>query len=441
MRTWTLSAVTALLMITAACGEDDASNGDNPGTNGSAGNGSSGNGSAGNGSGGNGSGGNDVVDPQYSIFYTNQTMEGITSLVATVSSLDASTTIVPEEAVPINGFIGLLQPPALDGSYFIAEANSSIIQRYDVDADGIATPGERLNYNAPAGNFMLRPNHYLSPDRAYFVAPSLQEVIVWNPQTVRIIERIDISGLAPDEETQNLIISDSFIEGGRLIIPAGYADNQTFEFEDELRAAFVDLATGEVTYDADTGRCGRPTLSLRDQAGAVYMASHPGQGANFAAGTQSFAPCMLRILPGASEIDPNYYLNMNDVTGGRPSASILQGQNGQAYTTVHPEMNDFFTPENQNTIRFSAEWSVNSFELGNEVGTLTPVPNLPIVPDQMFGQPVNILQPSGEDVDTPFVFLSNDQFDPTTVWDATDPNAWTAGVVVPGYIYRIIRIR
>ncbi|MEM6370952.1 MAG: hypothetical protein AAF851_21890, partial [Myxococcota bacterium] len=121
--------------------------------------------------------------------------------------------------------------------------------------------------------------------------------------------------------------------------------------------------------------------------------------------------------------------------------SILQGQNGQAYTTVHPEMNDFFTPENQNTIRFSAEWSVNSFELGNEVGTLTPVPNLPIVPDQMFGQPVNILQPSGEDVDTPFVFLSNDQFDPTTVWDATDPNAWTAGVVVPGYIYRIIRIR
>ncbi len=375
------------------------------------------------------------------VFYTNQTPDGITSFVAAVPDLTATSTIRAAATLEISGFIGLLGPATRDGTFFVAPSDTPRIDRYRVGEDGVLAADGSLSYEglgSSQGNFMLRPNHFLRDDEAFFVVPAALKIAIWNPQEMVLDGEIDLEGFLPDSSDLSPRIIDSQIQDERLLITAGYFD-QNNNATSTTRLAVVDLATRVVTYSENT-QCGFPTLSVRDTDDNVYFIAHPLLGAGFAAGVTSFPPCMIRLNKGEDTLDSTFFVDMTSLTG-RPTASVVQAPNGLAYVTISPREPSDFTPDNFNTLRFAGEWEVYVFDPRDPANTASKVDSAPPTADQIFAGVVEVDGSDGRPVPTPVVNISTTDFTQTTVYDVSDPDAWVAGLRVPGYIYNIVRSR
>ncbi len=394
------------------------------------------------------------VDPFYVVHFTQQTPETFNSLVGIVPNLEAGTEFDTSTALEFPGFLGVVTPPEPNGSFFVMLGDETVIIRYDVDEDGnIVEFDNRLNYSAAtgatSGNFMLSFAHFISDDRAYMVVPDALAVIVWNPQTMTIVETIDLSeGLTPPENLAARATDSRIDSSGRLLLPMGYCRfmNMDFTCAPIMRLAIIDPDTFEVTYDEDT-RCGRPTLSVTDDDGAIYFVSHPGQSSQFvggAAGDPAFPGCLIRVLDGADGFDPDYYVNQLDLTPeGRPVGSIIPGVGNRAYATVWPpdRMVSEFNAENWFMLRSEPVWEVYSFAPGNEVATFTLEDDVPTTADQIFGRLVNVRRPDGSDEVIPIALTNPDGFGSSTFNDVSDPANWQSGIVFPGFTYSVDRVR
>ncbi|MEM9193870.1 MAG: hypothetical protein AAGF12_32140 [Myxococcota bacterium] len=391
------------------------------------------------------------VDPLYVAHFTQQTPDAFNSLVGIVSDLSAGTQFDVTGALTFPGFLGVVTPPTPNGSFFVMLGDETVIIRYDISETGeLVEFDPRLNYSslgATRGNFMLSFAHFISEDRAYMVVPDALSVLVWNPQTMTIVESIDLSsGLTPPDNLRTRTTDSRIDAQGRLLVPMGYCRfmNDDNTCAPLMRVAIIDPTDFSVTYDEDT-RCGRPTLSVTDASGAIYFISHPGQSSQFvggAAGDPAFPGCLIRVQAGADGFDPNYYVNQLDLTPeGRPIGSIIPGVGNRAYATVWPRSPDEFDAANWFELRSEPVWQVFSFEPGNEAATFALESGIPTTADQISGRLVSVRRPSGEDELIPVALTNPDGFDSTTFNDVSDPNNWAPGIVFPGFAYSVNRAR
>ncbi|MEN0065207.1 MAG: hypothetical protein AAGA48_23890 [Myxococcota bacterium] len=382
----------------------------------------------------------------YAIHYTQQTPDTFNSVIATVSDIDAGTEVRKGGSIEVPGFLGLLATPDIPNTFFVALADAPEIIRYEIGESGDLSETGRLSYaglGANEGNFMLNPNYFAEATRAYMVVPSALKVAIWNPESMTIEGEISLDGLTAPDATLTPRLIDAQVDRGRLVIPTGYS-REDFTYEPLGRLAVVDVDNETVAY-SERDDCGYFTLSVRDQRDRLYFISHPGQGARFAgdsAGDPGFPPCMVRMESGADGFDPDYYLDMTTLTAdGRPTASVVQATDGNAYVTVHPDGPSAFTPKNWVDLRFSADWEVHIFEPGNELETFEKLSGPPATADQIFGGLVELESDRGRLVETPYVSLSTADFAETTIYDVSDPDNWVAGITLPGYVYTVLRFR
>ena len=384
-----------------------------------------------------------ATEPALLIHFTVTDPSGVTSLVSVVSDLSATQEIDVGNALEIPGYVVLAAPETRNGTFFVARSDAPELVRYQLTEQGGVEQTGRVSFaglGATTAARMLRPIHFVSDERAYFIDSELPQAIVWNPETMEIERAFGLEGLQSTDGSIPVAF-DSREDQGRLIVPTGYL-REDDTYAPRGRIAIIDLETDEVTYD-EQNRCGYLTTTVVDEEGSIYFVSHPGHGARYAAavaGDPTFPPCMVRMRSGADGFDPDYFLDTTTLVN-RPAASIVPGPTGQAYVTIYPEGSEAFTPENYVALRFNAAWQFHSFVIGDANATVSIVEAAPETADQVGGTQVDLGNDRGERPLTPFVTVSTTDFNSTTLYDISDPNQWTEQVTVPGFVYTVVRIR
>jgi hypothetical protein len=156
------------------------------------------------------------------------------------------------------------------------------------------------------------------------------------------------------------------------------------------------------------------------------MAHTPGM-------SEPAASCLIRIQSGADEFDPDYYVDLNEMSGGF-SAGIMQGPGDQAYILTYdgPALtaSDYFRAPR------AEAWAIHSITLGDEADTYVRVPNMPLVSGYAFGFATVV---DGEK--TPFVITGKGDFSEGTYYDASDASGFEEALTLPGTAGPAIRVR
>src|SRR5690606_38961181 len=134
----------------------------------------------------------------------------------------------------------------------------------------------------------------------------------------------------------------------------------------------VDSRDDSVEYIEDT-RCGDIAFNVTDDTGNLYLGSHPGHAVYMAAGLDGESPppqCLLRIKQGESRFDPDYFVNLSELSGG-VVVGLLQGAGNQAYVFQYD--GEPITADNWQASLRGDQWAIYGLELGDEASTFRPV--------------------------------------------------------------------
>lgn len=162
-------------------------------------------------------------------------------------------------------------------------------------------------------------------ETAVSVLSSIPSVVVWNPKTMTIKGEIALDGLV--REGYELEVWTTIAHDGLVYIPGRWADWEGGRIYPGVAMTIVDPHAMTVVAQAEDDRCASGGRVVFAPDGYAYVM---GDGRNysiqmFANASGGMAPdnCLLRIAPGATDFDPDYYYAIPSLTGGLQSISEL----------------------------------------------------------------------------------------------------------------------
>jgi hypothetical protein len=357
---------------------------------------------------------------------------------AVLDDISASSSVDLERVVEFPGDIAYGSPG--DGSVYVVLATEPTIQRWALDAnDELALAGELglAQYGVSEG-IRKSPPLFMAPDRAYYFDHDTLQLIVWNPTSMLTLRAISLAGL--EEEGYGMRTNYLHRDGERLLVSASYWRLTHEEGYLKLnRIAIIDTTTNAVSYIDDT-RCGGVAFHATDSKGHLYVASHPGHAAALSVGmahtegvSEPAASCLLRVKSGANEFDPDYYVDLDQTSGGF-TGGIMQGPEDTAYVLTYA--GPALTPSNYFRATRADAWAIHSIELGAEAETYAAVPDMPLISGYGFAFATRV---AGER--TPFVITVSGDFSEGSYYDSSDPFGFEKALTLPGSPGAAIRIR
>lgn len=235
------------------------------------------------------------------------------------------------------------QGKVYDGSVYVFSREEPEITRYTVEDDLSIVERETLSLaNTGTVVFCQICNVFAGPELAYHIDAITGGVVVaWNPKTMELLETSDVpdSVMTRMEGASAELIFPSAVDG-RAFYNASWTDwDGLHQYEKAAVVAFdTDSPTPDLTVIEDD-RCGG-TYAMSpfpDEEGNVY-AMGDWQGGYFDVGTLTERPpaCLLRIKPGADEFDPDYYVNLLEVTGARAIRNAFPMSGGRILLNILP---------------------------------------------------------------------------------------------------------
>lgn len=245
-----------------------------------------------------------------------------TTYIQTIPSLDIDQ-VTNDSAIelPGNG-IHLAQ----GGHVYVGLAEEPTMVRYTPDADGTLRENGRvsfLNLGLTGTGF---GNAFVSDTKAYMVSEEQYVAVVWNPDTMEIIDTIDLSYLQKDGFDAEFWTVTYY--QGRVYVPVRYANWDDFVIDKSVTLVIIDAETDTILATATDSRChsgGRPVFT--SSGDAYVMADGRNWSAQlFATVGSSEVPtnCLLRIRAGALEFDPDYLVEIPTLTEGLEVATELE---------------------------------------------------------------------------------------------------------------------
>jgi hypothetical protein len=436
-------ALGAAAAAAGCAGEDEPQAAAGSGAGGKAGSGGSRDGESGSGNAGaeSNDGGTSSVEPS-ALFVAGGWLttpdEEYVGYLAVLDDISASSSVDLERVVEFPGDIAYGSPG--DGSVYVVLATEPTIQRWVLDAnDELKLDGEvGLAQYGVSDGIRKSPPLFLMPDRAYYFDHDTLQLIVWNPTTMLTLRAISLAGL--EEEGYGMRTNYLHRDGDRLLVSASYWRLTDEEGYLKLnRIAIIDTTTNAVSYSDDT-RCGGVAFHATDSNGHLYVASHPGHAAALSVGmahtegvSEPAASCLLRVKSGANEFDPDFYVDLNQTSGGF-TGGIMQGPGDTAYVLTYA--GPALTTSNYFRATRADAWAIHSIELGAESETYAAVPDMPLISGYGFAFATRV---AGEP--TPFVITVNGDFSEGSYYDSSDPLGFEKALTLPGSPGAAIRIR
>ena len=374
--------------------------------------------------------------PLYAVCGLVFTPDGRSGYLAVVPDLEPTTTFELADTLEFPSG-SLCAAPGNSNRIYLGIAERAVVQRYSVGDDNalqfdaeFALSG--LGITAPIGR---NPLQFLSDTRAYFIDGSTLQVVVWNPETMVIEGSFDIDGLASDDLA--LDVNEVVRDGDRLVMSTRY-----FRRDDSaellVKAVFIDPTDDSVLY-AEDRRCGNIAWTAVANNGDIYFASHPSQATRVRtglAGNPPSTPCLLRILAGTNEFDPTFFVELNSLTGGQPTGSILAGTDNTAYVLAYDEEQAPITPANEGRLTLIPAWRYWALSFDGDFSSASVVTAVP--PGPVFAVGFTVNRPSGP---TPYIVGIRDDLASGTLFDISRPDGFVEAITVPGFPVLALRIR
>lgn len=209
--------------------------------------------------------------------------------------------------------------------FFYGLAESPTWVRYSTQGGSFTETG-RLSFINFGLAYMDFSNVIVDADTAVSVLTGPAVAVVWNPTTMSVTGTIDLSHLVRDGyalEAWTVVAHD-----GLVYVPGRWADWEGGRILQRMSLTILDPATLSVVAVAEDARCGAGGQVTFDSRGYAYMM---GDGRNqmmqvFAAarGEPVVPNCLLRIAPGGTDFEEDFFFQIPALTGGLDTMTEMQ---------------------------------------------------------------------------------------------------------------------
>ncbi|HEX6243142.1 MAG TPA: hypothetical protein VFZ61_19650, partial [Polyangiales bacterium] len=219
----------------------------------------------------------------------------------------------------------------------------------------------------------------LSEDKAYFLDDQSQQAIVWSPKEMRVKGAVSLADIAPKgallEFGERAVVRDN-----RLFIPTTYyREDDTFVAT--AAAIVIDTDKDELVDVIEDDRCGNIVHAVPGERGEIYFASGTVSAGYREVGyEQDFPePCILRVKAGEQKFDPDFYVSMVELAGGRTAARLIHGVGDHYYVSIF-DQDELDEPLDETNIWAAWEakaWRLHRFKMGSKEAPV-PVDGIPV---------------------------------------------------------------
>lgn len=215
-----------------------------------------------------------------------------------------------------------------EGAIYVRTREDSVITRYRVSNDlKLVKDGEVSFANKGLATERYH-SAFLTPDRAFLLDGHEARLIEWNPTTMKLSTQADIAVSFMDkaEVPNSIVFGVPARVGNRVVTPLYWQNFDTGIMYAGTGAAIVPDATNPaLPVLAEDTRIGGAFRAIGNAAGDVYVVGYVG-GDTRAFGTivGGAAPHsgVLKIAAGATEFDPDYFIDVEAITGSTGIANV-----------------------------------------------------------------------------------------------------------------------
>jgi hypothetical protein len=219
-------------------------------------------------------------------------------------------------------------PEVYNHRVFVRDRSKNTITRYKVNADlSLAVDGEVLNLGGTGLGTGRYDSAYIAPDRAYLMDSGGWRLIGWNPTTMKLTgEVISIDYMKKGDLLG--AISPPVQVGSRVMAAVSWEDTDP----DTLK-----IYPGSGLMVIDPAASGPPAFLEDPRIGGAYRVTAGASGDAFLTGITSAAielagttttggampgSGILRLPAGATHFDPDYFVDVEAITGTRAVGAI-----------------------------------------------------------------------------------------------------------------------
>lgn len=197
--------------------------------------------------------------------------------------------------------------------------------KYKADAGGTIHELARLSLSNTGAHSIDYGNVIVDDETAVSVVAESAVAVIWNPKTMTISGEVDLAPLV--RQGYELEVWTTVAHDGLVYIPGRWSDWDGGRIFPQVSITILDPKAQKVVATATDDRCASGGRVVFDAAGYGYVM---GDGRNysiqmFANASGGAAPqnCLLRLPPGGTAFDPDYYYAIPALTGGRESITEL----------------------------------------------------------------------------------------------------------------------
>lgn len=244
--------------------------------------------------------------------------------------------------------------------YGLAEAPEWV--RYSTQ-DGFEETG-RLSFLDFGITYMDYSNVVVDDATAVSVLTEQYVAVIWNPKTMEIVDTVDLAYLYEDGyslEAWTVVAHD-----GLVYIPGKWVNWSAPTVKQKVSISVLDPKKKKILGVAEDERCGAGGRVTFDAKGYAYVM---GDGRNQsmqvfakANGEPTVDNCLLRIPPGETEFEADFFYRIPDLTGGLDSMTELEAADvggGIGFTMM---MYRDRIPEGTDEVNF-AHWSLPAYKM------------------------------------------------------------------------------
>lgn len=220
------------------------------------------------------------------------------------------------DAIELGEFVNV---HTMGDAIFVHQPDDATVRRLVVGASGSIDDDSTISFAAYGVTGSSGDMVYVSPERAYFVDEGAAEIVVWNPDTMRILGSAPIPEAALTRGEMPAQISRGFALGGEAFVAASWRNWETLEYHDAAALGVFDASalTPELRIIEDDRCASTVTTPFDGGDGYVYLVSDAALGFDALANPNRTEKslCVLRLRPGASAFDPDFFVDLGAALG------------------------------------------------------------------------------------------------------------------------------
>ncbi len=198
--------------------------------------------------------------------------------------------------------------------------------RYTASASGALEETGRLSLAGQGATSIDYGNAIVDEETAVSVLSQLAIAVIWNPSTMEVVGEVDLGHLV--QEGYELEVWTTIAHEGLVYIPGRWADWEGARVRNGVSLTILDPKKRKLVGVAEDDRCASGGRVVFDDKGYGYVM---GDGRTYsiqmfahAAGEPVPENCLLRIAPGETDFEADYFHTIRSITGGLESISELE---------------------------------------------------------------------------------------------------------------------